>query len=225
MVSNIAQNSIRNIWQRFVDIQEKLIKQRCSPITIISDSIDVDNDKLYVTVDESRNEQQLNSLLEGKLGLDSYDLESGYILVDESKWNALTETDLKQVRKGLSECYVELDTTPSINVTINYGGGMDRCDQLSIDELRQLDLILKNGNLIEGTINDSAAFISKVNVDREGYMKYLFGDHYVTYEKRRKSTGLQDSRIVRISQPVYSLGCDETICSFRLKLQALYTNI
>lgn len=196
MVSNIAQNSIRNIWQRFVDIQEKLIKQRCSPITIIPDSIDVDNDKLYVTVDESRNEQQLNSLLEGKLGLDSYDLESGYILVDESKWNALTETDLEQVRKGLSECYVELDTTPSINVTINYGGGMDRCDQLSIDELRQLDLILKNGNLIEGTINDSAAFISKVNVDREGYMKYLFGDHYVTYEKKKKNQ--QDSKIVEL---------------------------
>lgn len=185
--SNTAQNSIRNIWQRFVDIQEKLIKQRCSPITIIPDSINVENDKLYVTVDESQNEQQLHSLLEGKLGLDSYDLESGYILVDESRWNTLTETDLKQVRKGLSECYVELDTTPSINATINYGGAIDRYDQLSIDELRQLDLILKNGNLIEGTINDSAAFISKVNVDCEGYMKYLFGDHYVIYEKKKKN--------------------------------------
>lgn len=194
--SNTAQNSIRNIWQRFVDIQEKLIKQRCSPISIIPDSIDVDNDKLYVTVDESRNEQQLSSLLEGVLGLDSYDLESGYILVDESRWNALTETDLKHVRKGLSECYVELDTTPSINVTINYGGGMDRCDQLSIDELHQLDLILKNGNLIEGVINDSAAFISKVNVDREGYMKYLFGDHYVTYEKKKKNQ--QEPKIVEL---------------------------
>ena len=46
---SISQSSIRDIWQRFVDIQEKLIKQRCSPISIVSDSIEVDNDKLYVT--------------------------------------------------------------------------------------------------------------------------------------------------------------------------------
>lgn len=184
---SISQSSIRDIWQRFVDIQEKLIKQRCSPISIVSDSIEVDNDKLYVTVDESRNEQQLDSLLKGKLGLDSYNLDSGFILVDESKWNALSETDLDEIRKGLSECYVELDTTPAINVCINYGGDMERSDQLSIDELHQMDSILKNGNLIEGTIDDTAAFISKVHIDREGFIKHLFGDHYVTYEKKKKN--------------------------------------
>ena len=46
--SSVSQSSIRDIWQRFVDIQEKLIKQRCSPISIIPDSIEVENDKLYV---------------------------------------------------------------------------------------------------------------------------------------------------------------------------------
>ena len=186
MNTDYSQNSIRDIWQRFVDIQEKLIKQRCSPISIIPESIEVENDKLYVTIDESRNEQQLSDLLNGKLGLESYDLDSGYILVDEEKWNTLSEYELEKIRKGLSECYVELDTTPAINATINYGGDMNRCDQLSIDELHQLELILKNGNLIEGTIEDTAAFISKVSVDREGLMKYLFGDHYVTYEKKNK---------------------------------------
>ena len=191
-----SQSSIRDIWQRFVDIQEKLIKQRCSPISIMPDSIEVDNDKLYVTVDESRNEQQLDSLLKGELGLDSYNLESGYILVDESKWDGLSESDLEQIRKGLSECYVELDTTPAINVTINYGGDIDRSDQLSIDELRQMDSILTNGNLIEGTIEDTAAFISRVHVDREGFMKHLFGDHYVTYEKKKKE--LSEPKIVEL---------------------------
>lgn len=186
LVSSNSQTSIRDVWKRFVDIQEKLIKQRCSPISIIPESVEVDNDKLYVTVDESHNEQQLDSLLKGKLGLDSYDLESGFILVDETKWNSLQETDLEQIRKGLSECYVELDTTPTINVTINYGGDMERSDQLTIEELHQMDSLLKNGNLIEGSIEDTAAFISKVHIDREGYMKFLFGDHYVTYERKRK---------------------------------------
>ena len=185
--SSISQSSIRDIWQRFVDIQEKLIKQRCSPISIIPDSIEVENDKLYVTVDESHNEQQLESLLKGKLGLESYDLESGYIYVDENRWNEISEPELEQIRKGLSECYVELDTTPSINVTINYGGDMNRADQLSIEELHQMESILTNGTLIEGSIDDTAAFISKVSVQREDYIKYLFGDHYVTYEKKKKN--------------------------------------
>lgn len=181
-----SKNAICDIWQRFVDIQEQLIKQRCSPISIDPNSIEVENNKLYVTVDESRNKQKIDSILKDKLGVDDNDLESGYILVDEQKWDSLSEADLKEIRHGLSECYIELDTTPAINVTISYANDMGRSDQLSIDDLHQLDSILKNGNLIEGHIDDTAAFISKVSVKREDYLRYLFGDHYVTYEKKKK---------------------------------------
>lgn len=188
------QIAIRDIWQRFVDIQEKLIRQRCSPISIIPDSAEIENDKLYVTVDESRNEQQLESIFKDKLGVESYDLESGYILVDENRWYEISESELEQIRKGLSECYVELDTTPAIFVTVSYGSGLSRSDQLSIEELQQMDSILENGTLIEGFIDDTVAFISKVSVQREKYIKYLFGDHYVTYEKRKKNQ--TDSKVV-----------------------------
>ena len=184
----VSQNAIRDIWQRFVDIQEKLIRQRCVPISIIPDSIEIENDKLYVTVDESHDEQQLESLLKGKLGLESYDLESGFLFVDEQRWNSLSELELEEIRKGLSECYVELDTTPSIDATINYGGDLNRTDLLSTEELRQMESILKNGNLIEGSIDSTAAFVSKVHVMRQEYLKYLFGDHYVTYEKKSKKS-------------------------------------
>ena len=67
---------------------------------------------------------------------------------------------------------------------------MGRYDQLSLDDLRQLDSILKNGNLIEGQIDDIVAFISKVSVNSEDYLRYLFGNHYVIYEKKRRK---QDS--------------------------------
>ena len=181
------QAQIRDIWQRFVEIQEKLIKQRCAPISIIPDSIEVDNDKLYVTVDESQNERLIDSILKGQLGLESYDLDSGHILVDEDKWNNLSEGELATIRKGLSECYVELDTTPTINATVNYGNNLNRSDQLSLEELHQMDSLLKNGTLIEGYIEDTAVFISRISVQREEYLKYLFGDHYVVYEKKKKS--------------------------------------
>lgn len=178
--------AIRDIWQRFVDIQEKLIHQRCSPISIKTDSIEIENDKLHVTVNESNNEQQIENILKDQLGAEDYDLTSGSILVDEDKWNGLTETELTNIRKVLSTNYIELDTTPAINVTIDYGNDMGRSDQMSLEELYQLDSILKHGNLIEGTIDDTAAFISKVTVLSEEYMKYLFGDHYVTYKKANK---------------------------------------
>ena len=63
---------------------------------------------------------------------------------------------------------------------------MNRTDLLSTEELRQMESILKNGTLIEGSIDDYAAFVSKVSVQRQDYMKYIFGDHYVTYERKRK---------------------------------------
>ncbi len=185
--AELVQAQIRDIWQRFVEIQEKLIKQRCAPISIIPDSIEVENDKLYVTVDESQNERLLDSILKDQLGLKSYNLEDDHILVDENRWNSLSENELNSIRKRLSECYVELDTTPTINATINYGGNLNRSDQLSIEELHQLDSILGNGILIEGDIEDTAAFISKVTILREDYLRYLFGDHFVVYEKKKKS--------------------------------------
>lgn len=183
----ITTNTIRDIWQKYVVIQEQLIKQRSVPISIIKDSIEVENDKLYVRVDNSHSENTIKSILTDTLGAEEYNLEDGFIYVNEEKWNSLPEVELERLRKELSECYIELDTTPEINVSVNYAKELGRSDQLSIDELKQLDSIINESDYLEGHIDDTAAFISKVSVLREDYMRYLFGDHYVINEiKRRK---------------------------------------
>lgn len=181
-----SKDAIRDVWQKFVDIQERLIRQRCLPISIDVDSIEIDNDKLYVTVDEKHKEQQLDSIFKKQLGATSYDLTSGSVLVDERKWNALNESELADIRKILSENYIELDTTPAINAYIDYGNNLGKSDQMSLEDLNNLDSIIKNGNLIEGTISDTAAFISKVSMHKEEYLNYLFGNHYVVYEKKKR---------------------------------------
>lgn len=181
-----SNNTIRDIWQHFVDIQEKLIRQKCSPISIDPNSMVVEDDKLYVKVDDSQRDQILNSILRDKLGVEEYDLESGSILVDEARWDALSESELDEICAGLSECYVELDTTPAINVIVDYQNNLGRTDQLSINELRQLEAKLSKGTLIEGSIDDTAAFISKVTIKREEFLRYIFGDHYITYEKKKR---------------------------------------
>ena len=181
-----SQDAIREVWQRFVDIQERLIRQRCSPISIDVDSIEIENDKLHVTVDKKQKEQQLDTIFKDKLGAESYDLASGTVLVDENKWTSLDEYELAAIRKTLSENYIELDTTPAINAYIDYGSNLGHSDQMSLDELHQLDSIITHGNLIEGMIHDTVAFISKVSINTDEYLKYLFGDHYVVYKQKKR---------------------------------------
>jgi len=185
--------TIRDVWQRFVCIQESIIKQRCTPIPIIPNSAEFDEDRVKIQIDESANDRQLNSIIKDELGIDEFDLESGFLQVPENIWNSLTEQQLGRIRDKLSECYVELDTTPSIDVEVNYGGNISRSDQLSIDELYQLESSLKSGEVIEGSIDTTVAFISKVTVRVEDYCKYLFGEHY---SKKESKTGFV-STIIR----------------------------
>lgn len=189
--NSIGFKEVKEIWKRFVDIQEKLIRQRCSPISIKTDSIEIENDKLHVTVDETSNEQKIEQILKEQLGAEDYDLSSGSILVNENKWNTLTEEQLFSIRKTLSSNYIELDTTPAINVIVNYGNNFGRSDQMSIEELHKLNDILKKGDYIEGSIDDIVAFISKVSIQREDYIKYLFGNHYRVYQKEKKKNQVE----------------------------------
>ena len=182
-----SKDAIREVWQRFVDIQEQLIRQRCSPISIDTNSIEIDNDKLFVTVDETQKEQQLDSIFIEQLGAESYDLAKGTVLVNEKKWNALNESDLSNIRRILSEHYIELDTTPSINAEIAYGQEIGQSDQMSLNELKQLETIINQKKLLEGHIDNTVAFISKVTVLKEELLKHLFGDHYVMiYEQKKR---------------------------------------
>ena len=104
-------------------------------------------------------------------GAESYDLASGTVLVDENKWTSLDEYELAAIRKTLSENYIELDTTPAINAYIDYGSNLGHSDQMSLDELHQLDSIITHGNLIEGMIHDTVAFISKVSINTDEVFK------------------------------------------------------
>ena len=185
-ISKKQSDTIRDIWKRFIDIQEKLIKQRCAPISIDPESIEIEDDKLYVTVDESQHDKRIDSVLRNDLGIDEYDLNTGTILVDSNRWDQLEEAQLERIRKELSECYIELDTTPTINATISYTDNTGRFDQMSLDELYQLETIINNGNLLEGSIDNTAAFISKVTVCTDEYLKELFGDHYFQKQKEKK---------------------------------------
>ena len=65
----------------------------------------------------------------------------------KNKWDALSESDLSEVRRCLSECHIELDTTPTINVTIDYANVAGTINDLKGAGGRLLMVIGKDDSL------------------------------------------------------------------------------
>lgn len=183
------QELIRDIWQKFVDIQEKLIRQKCQPIYIDIDSIEIDNNKIIAFVDDSNEEQEIDLIFRDKLGVKQYDLSANHLLVPQTVWEEASNETLSEICNRLQALYVELDPTPSILASINYSQSELRTDQLTLHDIQELDKSLSSGEFVEGYISDIASFIcNDIKVDITAIKKHLFGDHCVTF-KRTKEDG------------------------------------
>ena len=182
-----SQEMIKEVWQKFVEIQEQLIRQRCMPISIDPDSVEIIGNKLSVVVDETPDELKLATILKNRLGVEHFDENDGHIMIDESIWDNLSQSELSQIVKDLSECYLELDTTPTVSVAIDYGKQLNSSENLSISELRELEDNLKESDLVNCSINDSVAFISKISFLNEEYMDHISQGHYHKYEVKKKN--------------------------------------
>ncbi len=72
-----SNNQFKDIWQLHTDVQEKMVKLRCAPISIISDSIKIIDEKLFLSVDEN---EKSDKIIDEITSLFNIDLESGYKL-------------------------------------------------------------------------------------------------------------------------------------------------
>lgn len=189
--TSYSADMIRDVWQRFVDIQETLIRQKCHPIAIDVESegaIIVENDKIYAYVDDRQDEEQIKKVIEYGLHADEYDLDKGYVIIPEEKWGDIEPNNLAKICRSLQQKYLDLDPIPAINVTIDYSRSAVRTDQLTLSELRQLDEAIKAGSSIEGSVSDIASFIcNDINIDITAYKRHLFGDHCITTIKKKKN--------------------------------------
>jgi len=185
----IFKEDIKDVWENYVQIQEQIVQQRSAPIQIYPDSAVVRNDKLIVKVDDSFTERTVENIFKDKLKVDKYDLSNGYILVDEDVWGNLSENDLSKITSDLSECYVQLETTPSISATINYGERNNgTLENLSLNQIREYNKQLQNNSIIEGNIDEKVACIAPISIKMEGFLHYLFGEHFVVVMKKDKKT-------------------------------------
>lgn len=179
---------IKNVWENYVQIQEKIIQQRSAPIQIYPDSTVLRNDKLTVKVDDSFMERTIENIIKGKFKVEEYDLSKGYILIDEDVWRDISEKDLSNIAGELSKCYVQLETTPSITAIIDYGNNNDSLENLTIDQIRDYDKQLQNSTIIDGHIDETVACIAPISINTEGFLHYLFGDHFAVVMKKDKKS-------------------------------------
>lgn len=226
-VAPATSNDIQKLWQYYIQIQKYLLDQKSLPISIKPETIDFreSEGKFNVEVDDI-NETKIQNIVAEELGIDNFDPHTNCIQVDNVLWLSMSPADKEALQYNLSELSADLDIVPSIEVLLKYGQNIERVDQMTLEDIRQLDQALQDGSRIRGHIDDTAAFISRLKWNQDEHIYRLFGDHAL---ESRKSTAHKLSRNLRyrnsyISEQAYleyrksiGLTCTRYRLLFRVK--------
>ena len=226
-VAPATSNDIQKLWQYYIQIQKYLLDQKSLPISIKPETIDFreSEGKFYAEVDDI-NETKIQSIIAEELGIDNFDPHTSCIQVDNVQWQSMSSADKEALQYNLGELSADLDIVPSIEVLLKYGQNIERVDQMTLEDIRQLDQALQDGSRIRGYIDDTVAFISRLKWNQDEHIYRLFGDHAL---KSRVSTVHKLSRNIRyrnsyISEQAYleyrnsiGLTCTRYRLLFRIK--------
>lgn len=187
MNSPSQQELIRDIWEQHILIQEQLIRQRSAPISIDPESAEVNNGKLSVRVDENVFNRDIDYILRNDFKLQEYNLEDGYIMVDDNVLDKISQAQLESIKNSLAAHYLDIDIAPSINATIKYGKG-ERFDKpAELKEIAEIDARLQSSDFVlQGKVNDIIPFIARITVDKEALLRHYFGDHVKVHRRTVK---------------------------------------
>ena len=176
-------DDIQNLWKYYIEIQKYLLDQKSLPINIKPETIDFreSEGKFYVEVDDI-NETKLQNLVADELGIDNFDPHTNCFQVDNVLWQSMSQDDKEALQYNLSELSADLEIVPSIEVLLKYGQNIERVDQMTLEDIRQLDQAMQDGSKIRGHIDDTVAFISKLKFDLDYHVHYLFGDNALPYK-------------------------------------------
>lgn len=174
-----SQELIKEIWQRHIEIQERLLQERSHPISIIPESAHIENKKLIATLDTRSNDQAIEEILCNRLHATSYDLSEGCIHFAPGVLAAMSDEQILSAQDELRKYYVTADLVPGIYANIRYGNDVQQTELLSLNELRALDEFLKTDSVVEGKIDDKVAFIAGISIDMESYLANIFGKNLV----------------------------------------------
>ena len=110
-------NSLKEIWQIHIDVQEQMLQLRSAPISIIPESANIVGEKLHLTVDENDRSgnfiDEIASIFE--ISASNVDLENGYILVDTDISQRLSKEQKKRLSERAANNFIKFQPEPVID--------------------------------------------------------------------------------------------------------------
>ena len=109
---------LKEIWVKFIDVQEQLIRSRITPISVIPESSKVIGDKLQICIEENDTAKGIVNEVSRvfKLPIESISLDEGFINVDESAY--CVNEDISYLSNNAEKHFIKLSALPIIDGTI-----------------------------------------------------------------------------------------------------------
>jgi superfamily I DNA and/or RNA helicase len=108
---------LQEIWEKFTDVQEQMIRLRSAPISIIPDSAKIVSEKLFLKVNEN---DVTNSIIDEiastfELASSEINIEDGYFFADIKKSQCLKQDILNQLAERASANFIKFRPLPIID--------------------------------------------------------------------------------------------------------------
>lgn len=108
---------LKEIWKKHTDVQEQILRQRTSPLSIIPSSSYIVNEKLHIQVDTSDNTGTIKDAIISSLDLKEEDchFDDGFVLATIKKWTSVKEQLKSSIRSAANKEYVTFSMNPVID--------------------------------------------------------------------------------------------------------------
>jgi superfamily I DNA and/or RNA helicase len=110
-------NNLKEIWVKFTDVQEQMIRLRSFPISVIPDSVKISGEKLYLTANEVDITDKIIKDIASTFDLPTNEInkEDGYFYVDIEKSQTIKQEVKNQLSEKSSVNFVNFSPLPVID--------------------------------------------------------------------------------------------------------------
>lgn len=217
----MVNNYLQEIWEKFIDVQEQLLRLRSVPVSIINDSPKIVGEKLYLTANENDTSDAVIEEIASVFNLSSAEIniKDGYFLVENTiAQNVKIETkNLLSERAAVNyinflplpiiDGYIKKIASPiskvhSLLKQAEFDYLFDKKDrlQVTISDLKKLKSILSDGN-INIILPENASIILPISPNPVYFLSKEFPELKInhrtrSYRKKEKAVDKEDREIL-----------------------------
>jgi len=185
----------KQIWNKFIDAQEQIIKLRSVPISIIPEESKIVGDKLFLTANQNHKKEIFTeSLCEVfKLDAKSFSLDKGYFIQNSEITSLISEHERQALSEFASKSYIKFNPDPVIDGVIikkqapfeqlcnhlnsegiDYSVDKSGKIQIGIADLKKVERKIKNIDDASLNIPESAGIILKIRPNPVYFLQKIF---------------------------------------------------